>query len=99
MNKTIKAVGLLFLIVLVTAIGLSLAFQVPYLYTIIGLAIWTFVGHLVTLDDDAEGGWSNPDSSRRFWQRSLFELIVKLLVLVALLAAAARFPTLSTFGA
>lgn len=46
MNKTIKAVGLLFLIVLVTAIGLSLAFQVPYLYTIIGLAIWAFVGSL-----------------------------------------------------
>ena len=99
MNKTISAVGALLRIVLVTAIGLSLAFDVPYLYTIIGLAIWAFVGHLVTLDDDARGGWSNQDGSRRFWRDSLFELFVKLLILVALLTVAATFPPLSTFGA
>jgi hypothetical protein len=38
---------------------------------------WVFVGHLITLDDDASGGWSNPDRSIGLWRRSLFELVVK----------------------
>jgi hypothetical protein len=35
---------------------------------------WAFFGHLMTLDDDAPGGWSNPERSRRTWMRSLLNL-------------------------
>ena len=38
---------------------------------------WAAVGHLVTLDDDAPGGWSNPDQSRSFWRTSLSQLAIK----------------------
>ena len=41
---------------------------------------WAFLGHLVTLDDDMRGGWSNPDGSRAVWWRSVLELFVKLVV-------------------
>lgn len=39
-----------------------------------GLAL---VGHLVTLDDDAAGGWSNPGGSRRVLRQSLVRLAVE----------------------
>lgn len=42
------------------------------------LAGWAFLGHLVTLDDDAPGEWSNPGGSRRMWLSSLGALCVKL---------------------
>jgi hypothetical protein len=49
-----------------------------------------FLGHLVTLDEDAAGGWSNPNNSRAIWRSSLAQLGVKflafLLVLVPVLA-------------
>jgi len=38
---------------------------------------WAFFGHLVTLDDDAPGGFSNPQASPRFWHSSLIELLLK----------------------
>jgi hypothetical protein len=34
-------------------------------------------GHLVTVDDDAPGEFSNPDGDRIFWQTSLRHLIGK----------------------
>ena len=49
-----------------------------------------FLGHLVTLDEDAAGGWSNPNNSRAIWRSSLAQLGVKflafLLVLIPMLA-------------
>ena len=41
---------------------------------------WAFFGHLVTLDDDMRGGWSNPEGSRAIWGRSVVELFAKLFV-------------------
>jgi hypothetical protein len=38
---------------------------------------WVFLGHLVTLDDDAPSGWSNPTRSTGVWRRSLLELVAK----------------------
>jgi hypothetical protein len=42
---------------------------------------WAFVGHLVTLDDDAPGGWSNPERSSELWRQSLLNLGILLAVL------------------
>jgi len=41
---------------------------------------WAAIGHLLTLDDDAPGEWSNPEGSKPFWRKSMFELILKFLV-------------------
>ena len=81
--------------VTITAILLSLLWHVPYLYTLIGAAAWMFIGHLITADDDAPGGWSNPDGSLSFpWQ----ELAAKAVFLAALVAIAVLFPGLRAVG-
>jgi hypothetical protein len=47
---------------------------------------WASVGHLVTLDDDATGEWSNPGGSRKVWLSSLRELLIKVALFAAALA-------------
>jgi hypothetical protein len=44
------------------------------------ISAWAALGHLVTLDDEAAGSWSNPGSSSQVWFQSLGELTVKILV-------------------
>lgn len=46
---------------------------------------WAAIGHLVTLDDDVPGGWSNPADSRPYWYRSLRDLVLKFLLFGAFL--------------
>lgn len=41
------------------------------------LSGWAFLGHLVTLDGDMPGEWSNPGRSRAIWYGSIVELLVK----------------------
>lgn len=48
------------------------------------LSGWAALGHLITLDDDMPGEWSNPQRSREIWHRSLRELTMKLLVFAGL---------------
>jgi hypothetical protein len=41
---------------------------------------WAAIGHLVTLDDDAPGGWSSPadpGEAKAIWRDSLVELVAK----------------------
>lgn len=42
------------------------------------LAGWASFGHLVSLDDDMPGEWSNPEGSRKVWLTSVAGLGVKL---------------------
>ena len=49
------------------------------------LSGWAAFGHLVTLDDDMPGEWSNPKGSRSFWGKSLAQLAMKFGVFVGLL--------------
>jgi hypothetical protein len=44
------------------------------------MSVWAAIGHLVTIDDDFAGGWSNPDGSSQIWYQSLRELAIKLVV-------------------
>ena len=53
----------------------SLAFKIGIAPVI--FAAWAFFGHLITLDDDARGGFSNPQSSSGIWRKSLLELTLK----------------------
>ena len=82
-------------VVVSCAVVLSLVWHVPYIFTLIGLSAWAFFGHLVTADDDAKGGWSNPDGSVPFpWA----ELIVKGVVFAILCAVAMTFLVVRRFG-
>ena len=90
-----KRYAILLVVVLAVALLLSLVWHVPYVYTLIGFSVWAFVGHLVTADDDAPGGWSNPDGSLPFpW----VELLIKALVLGALCASATLSPAIRVLG-
>ena len=80
-------------------LGLSYFANIPYAYTILGLASWAFVGHLVTLDDDMPGEWSNPDGSVSFWRSSKLELLIKFLVALAVLIIILVSPGIKEFGA
>ena len=92
----VKRYGIVLAMVCSTAIVLSLIWKVPYLYTVIGFAAWAFVGHVVTIDDDLLGGWSNPDGTIPFpWA----ELAIKAAVLLGLLGLVFFIPALQMFGA
>jgi len=56
------------------------------LVPLIVIAGWAFVGHLVTLDDDAPGAWSNPERSRTVWWSSVGQLCLKGVAFVVILA-------------
>ncbi|WP_426701182.1 hypothetical protein ACPPVV_17715 [Rhodanobacter sp. Col0626] len=90
-----KRYAILLVIVIAAALLLSLAWHVPYVYTLIGFSVWAFVGHLVTADDDAPGGWSNPDGPLSFPRA---ELLIKALVLGALCALAVLSPAVRSLG-
>ena len=75
--------------------ALSAIWSVPYVFTLIGLSAWAFVGHLVTADDDAPEGWSNPDGKLPFpW----LELGIKAAVFAALCFLALQFPLVRSLG-
>jgi len=48
------------LFIVAVTIGLSMFADVAYIYTLCGLSAWIAFGHLITLDDDMPGEWSNP---------------------------------------
>ena len=82
-------------VIAVTALILSLAFGVPYIFTLTGFAGLAFMGHVVTIDDDLRGGWSNPEGKRSFpW----VELLFKAAIFLGLCWAIAEFPGLKAFG-
>ena len=54
------------------------------------LSGWAALGHLITLDDDFPGGWSNPEKSKRIWWASIAELLVKLGLFAVLMAITAH---------
>lgn len=73
-NEARESYVALVLMVITTALLLSRIWHVPYIFTLMGFAAWAFFGHLVTADDDAPGGWSNPDGTHLFpWG----ELVIK----------------------
>lgn len=65
-------------------IGLSVFFGVAYIYSLCGLSAWVAFGHLITLDDDMPGEWSNPDGDKKMWRASLSVLVLKFLIFIAL---------------
>jgi hypothetical protein len=91
-----KHYSTLILLIVGTAITLSYFGGIPYIFTLIGFSAWAFFGHLVTIDDDMKGGWSNPDGSEPFFW---LELLIKVAIFAALCAMAAFSTTVRSFGA
>ena len=48
----------------------------------LALSGWAALGHLLTLDDDAPGEWSNPEGKESVWRHSLVELSLKVIIFV-----------------
>lgn len=99
MRKPVRTTLLTILVVAVIAGSLSSVFAVPYVITLLGLSAWAVLGHLITLDDDMPGEWSNPEGSRRLWHLSLLGLAIKVVVVIGLFMLIAWFPQLREFGA
>lgn len=83
MNKTLRC----WLLFGATAAGfafiLKLVLGISVVNTAIVISGWVFIGHLVIIDDDFVGGWSNPFGTEEFpWT----ELFLKGLVFVGVLA-------------
>ncbi len=92
----VKRYGIILAMMCLIALALSLFWEVPYLYTAIGFAVCAFGGHIVTIDDDLPGGWSNPDGSMPSpWG----ELAIKAAILLVLIWLALLNPGLRSFGA
>jgi hypothetical protein len=80
-------------------IGLSVFADIAYIYTVCGLAGWAAIGHLITLDDDMPGEWSNPEREIALWRSSLVVLVAKFVIFITLLSMAISAPTLARYGA
>jgi hypothetical protein len=78
----------------VIAIGLSQLWRVPYVDTFLGAAMLVVVGHVVTIDDDLPGGFSNPDGTVPFLWKGL---VIKVAV-AALIGFAALVPAIRELG-
>jgi len=72
---------------------LSSVFGFPYLYALGAFSAWSAFGHLVTLDDDLPGGFSNPDGDQAIWQSSLRQLAIKCAVLAVIIYGILAFPS------
>jgi hypothetical protein len=87
------------LFIVVVVIGLSVFADIAYIYTLCGLSIWVAIGHLVTLDDDMPGEWSNPDGNKKQWRSSLLAMSLKFIVVLLFMWLIMAFPGLSKYGA
>ena len=87
------------LFIIAVVVGLSVLADIAYIYTLCGLSIWAAVGHLVTLDDDMPGEWSNPDGNKKLWRASLRAMSKKFIVVVLFVWLIMAFPSLSKYGA
>ena len=70
---------------IVFSVGMRRPLEIA-LVPLVVLSGWAFFGHLITLDDDAPGGWSNPERSGAIWRRSLLQLCLKGVAFAAIVA-------------
>ena len=77
MTTDLRKLGIWLVAIVAIVLMLSVFANVSYYWSICALAAWAAVGHLVTLDDDQPGGWSNPESDGSLWRSSLRELAAR----------------------
>jgi hypothetical protein len=93
-----KAVLLLFIASLCCSVLASLLGSPPAARILGAPAVllsgWAALGHFITIDDDAPGGWSNPDNSQAYWRTSLAELALKAGAFAVALVVVGYWPSL-----
>nr|WP_315484570.1 hypothetical protein [uncultured Undibacterium sp.] len=99
MSETNKRTLKFLAIAIVGCLALSFFFHVPFIYTLCGFAAWMAFGHLITIDDDAPGGFSNSGENKMIWRHSLLELVLKFGVLIFLCVLAFTVPVIRSYGA
>ena len=86
-SKWQLAIGTVFLVSLLGALGVRLVGAQQHVLAVatpaLIIAAWASFGHLITIDDDFRGGFSNPDGDPEIQRSSLAELSIKFAVLVA----------------
>jgi len=87
-----------FVFIFAVMLGMSIFLNVAYIYTLCALSGWVAIGHLVTLDDDMPEGWSNPEGSAEFWNKSKIACVVKFFVFISLVILVIAFPSLGNYG-
>lgn len=97
-NHLVKKIIFWFILGAIAIFGLSFFANVPYIYTILGIRIWMFIGHLATLDDDEPGGWSNLNNSKAIWKNSLIELFIKFLIVLFIISIILIYPNIKKYG-
>jgi hypothetical protein len=94
-----KQVAVLTLWVSLLCLIASAVWSVPYVVTFAWISVLACGGHLITLDDDLAGGWSNPDGEKSIVRWSLIELGLKVLFAILVWWLIYQFPGLKEYGA
>lgn len=100
MNRAFKVIGTIYASSLLLAGATAIAHRFVAAAVLAApallLAFLAFAGHLVTLDDDYPGEWSNPEGARVIWHSSLRQLAAKF---AALLVASVVFAVAAVLAA
>ena len=77
------------------ALGFSLLWHVPYIYSVIGLVTLSLIGYIVTVDEDLPGGWAPiPGGAKAAW----FRVLAMCSILACLIALAVMVPSIRVAG-
>jgi hypothetical protein len=91
-------VALQFVPLIVIAAALTFWAEAPYIVTAAVILTLATVGHLVSLEEDYPGNWSNPDADPRHWRLSLLELGLKAAAVVLIFWLMLEYPSLKSYG-
>jgi len=73
-------------------------FELSFAISFAFVTVLIFLGHLITLDEDFKGSWSNPEGKSIILKQSIIELIIKLLFSVLVWWLVLSFPILHKYG-
>jgi predicted membrane metal-binding protein len=76
----------------------SWAFDVSFAFSFAFVTVFLSIGHVISMDDDLKGGWNNPDGDRNIINRSICELLLKVIFSIITWWAVLSFPELSEYG-
>ena len=97
--KGTRPIDVLKYIPLAVVVGfLTFYLHSPYIVTLWILLGWASLGHLVTLDDDMPGGWTNQESDPAIWRRSRLWLLMEFTLFILVGWIMYTYPDIRKFG-
>ncbi len=97
-TTTIRRIGKQTLLLVAACYALSSLWGVPYIFTLIAIALWMLLDHLITEDDEDDFlfDWHNPCSTVQISWRGIG---LRVLLIGTLCFVAILFPSLRALGA